>query len=144
MVVLVRRFSIRNIYVFRFVEGDDLLSRLTEAVSRYGIGAGAVQLIGSLKRIKVGFFNREKGEYDYLTDEGFFELVSGIGNISWRDDNPVVHVHISVSSIDGRVYSGHLLEGNIVDATVEAVVLEFDGRLERKYDSSVGLFLLEV
>ena len=136
--------KIGRILFGRLKEGEDLLKSLEDIVRKEDVKSGVVQVIGSLKRINVGYYNREQSKYFNKTDEGTFELVSCIGNISWRDGSPVVHIHMAVSSFDDRMFLGHVLEGNIVDATAEYVIFVFDRKIERKYDESTGLHLLEV
>lgn len=136
--------GVKSVVVGRLNEGDDLLDELTNVVRELEIFGGAVQVIGSLKKIRVGFYNREKGVYEAKEGEGFFELVSGVGTISWKGGEPVVHVHIAGASPDGSLLLGHLLSGNIVDATVEYVIFVFDEKIGRVYDEDTGLFLLEV
>ena len=136
--------SVKRVFVGRLVEGEDVLESLSEIVRSKGISSGAVMLIGSLKKVRVGFFNRERGSYDAVEGEGFFELVSGMGDISWKGDEPVIHIHIGVSSHDGKVLMGHLLPGNIADATVEYILFEFNSRITRKFDEETGLYLMEV
>jgi hypothetical protein len=141
---MVRSYSIKDVVMGRLREGDDLLESLINVVRDRGIGGGAIQLIGSLKRVRVGFFNRDIGSYEAVEDSGFFELVSGVGNISWRDGEPVVHVHIAAVSRGGRILLGHLLPGNIVDATVEFTIYVLDGRITRSFDEDTNLYLLDL
>ena len=138
------KLSVKKTLFGRLKEGDDLLKSLEEVVKKEGIKSGAVQLIGSLKKVNIGYYSREQGKYLNRMAEGIFELVSCMGNISWKDGSPVVHIHMAVSSYDGKVLLGHVLEGNIVDATVEYIIFEFDQEIYRKYDESTGLYLLEV
>jgi len=136
--------NVSRVYIGRLREGDDLLKSLTRIVRERNIRGGAIQLIGALKRVKLGYFDRASGEYIEVAGEGFYELISGIGNISWRDGSPVIHVHIAASSLDGDIKLGHLLEGCIVDVTVEYTIFEFDINVNRRRDESTGLYLLDV
>ncbi len=135
--------GVERIFIGRLKRGDDVLKELTRIVEENNIKSGAVLLIGSLDRVNVGYFNEETGEYDNFVGEGFYELVSGVGNISWRDGKPVVHVHISAASHEGDIKVGHLLEGNISSLTVEYVIFAFDFKVERKYDEETKLSLLD-
>ncbi len=136
--------NVKRVFIGRLVEDEDVLEKLSMIVKEKNIPSGAVQLIGSLKKVRVGFFNRETGEYDALEGEGFYELISGVGDISWRGDDPVVHVHIAAASHEGEFLMGHLLPGNIADATVEYIIFEFDKKIMRKHDPDTGLYLMEV
>ncbi len=136
--------NIKRVFFGRLKEGDDLLKSLENIVKNEGIKSGSIQLIGSLKKVNVGYYDREKGKYLNKTAEGVFELVSCMGDISWKEETPVVHIHMAVSSYNGKIFLGHVLENNIVDATVEYIIFEFDKEVYRKYDESTGLHLLEV
>ncbi len=135
--------GIERVFVGRLERGTDVLKELTRIVEREGIRSGAIFLIGSLDRVNVGFFDESRGEYLSVSGEGFYELVSGVGNISWMDGKPVVHIHISASRHDGDLKLGHLLEGNIASLTVEYVIFAFDFDLGRKFDEKTGLNLLD-
>jgi len=135
--------NVERVIIGRLSRGQDVLRELTEIVRRNGVKSGAVMLIGSLDRVRVGFFNEETGTYDYREAEGFYELVSGLGNVSWKDSEPVVHIHIAASSHDGDYLMGHLLEGNIASLTVEYIILAFDFMVQRRYDPGTKLSLLD-
>ena len=141
---MVREFKVKRILIGRLSEGDDLLKSLTEVVKKNGIKAGVIMLLGALKKVRVGYYNRELGEYEVREASGFFELTSCIGNISYYNGNPVIHIHMVAASKDGSVYSGHVLEGNIVDATVEYMIFDLEGALYRVYDETIKLKLLDV
>ena len=134
---------VEKVFIGRLNRGSDVLKELTRIVEENRIKSGAVILIGALDRVNVGYYNEETKSYDSFTGEGFYELVSGVGNISWRDGKPVVHIHIAASSHEGDVKMGHLLEGTITSLTVEYVILAFDFIVERKYDEETGLALLD-
>ena len=133
-----------RVLVGRLSEGVDLLNSLREVVKKYNVRSGIINLIGSLKKVRVGYYSRERGEYLSREADGFFELVSCMGNISWKDKEPIIHIHMAVSNKDGEILLGHVLDGNIVDATVEYVIIEFKDLIERGFDESTGLNLLLV
>lgn len=141
---MVLETNISRVLFGRLKEGDDLLKSLIEIVNKYQVKSGAVYLIGSLKKVKIGYYDREKGEYVSKEASGFFELVSCMGNISWRENDPVVHIHMAVANKESLLLLGHVLEGNIVDATVEYVIYEFKEKVVRKFDEPTKLYLLDV
>jgi len=141
---MVKEVSIKRILIGRLSEGSDLLNSIRDIVRKYNIKGGWVNLIGSLKKVNIGYYDREHGKYISKESKGFYELVSCIGNISWKDDEPIVHIHMAVSSKDGDNLLGHVLEGNIVDATVEYMIIEFNEMVQRVYDESTRLNQLDV
>jgi len=141
---MVLETSVARVLVGRLSEDVDLLSSLRKVVKKYNVRSGIINLIGSLKKVRVGYYNREKSEYLSREADGFFELVSCMGNISWKEGEPIIHIHMAVSNKDGEILLGHVLDGNIVDATVEYVIIEFKDLIERSFDESTGLNLLLV
>jgi uncharacterized protein len=39
------------------------------------------------------------------------EIASGLGNVSLRDGEPFIHLHLVVSGPDGSAVGGHAMEG---------------------------------
>jgi uncharacterized protein len=49
-----------------------------------------------------------------------------------------IHVHVSLSGLDGLVIGGHLMEGCLVHTTLELVFISIEIDLTRKYDPITG------
>lgn len=49
-----------------------------------------------------------------------------------------IHVHISLSGLDGSVIGGHLMEGCLVHTTLELVLIALEDELTREYDPNTG------
>lgn len=70
-----------------------------------------------------------------LEIEDDFEIVSLNGTIS----NGQAHIHIAASDVSAKTYGGHLLEGCLVNTTVELVLGELENyHSRREYDESTG------
>ncbi|MSM39813.1 MAG: DUF296 domain-containing protein [Geobacter sp.] len=109
----------------------DLLRELNRCAAAQDIQAGTVQVIGSLSRARLSFFDQKIRAYQELDFDAPHEIVSGCGTISLRDDKPTVHLHLAVAGSDGRVMGGHCLEGCTVFA-VEFVMVPFRGEAPRR------------
>ncbi len=97
--------------------------------------------IGMLKDFKLGFYNSEKGEYQWESFDEPMELVTLGGSIS---DEGTIHLHASVSGKDHVLSGGHL-EGGEVFNVVELVMLVFNGMvLSREYDEERKMRLLSM
>ncbi len=73
------------------------------------------------------------------------EIVSCMGNISIKENEPFVHAHIAVSNRKGEVFGGHILPGCIIAATGEHFLIEaVDVELQRKPDEKTQLYLWSV
>jgi len=90
--------------------GEDLLEGLNGAIAEMGIRAGTVQVIGGLETATLGYFDPEAAEYR-ITTTGHVEIAAGLGNVSVRDGEPFLHLHLVVSGPDGSTLGGHAMEG---------------------------------
>ncbi|NJF24455.1 PPC domain-containing DNA-binding protein [Thermococcus sp. Bubb.Bath] len=133
------RFSKGRNFLFRIPEGEELLSYINRFAEEHNVLIGTINAIGSLRHPKIGYFDENAGEYKMIELEGTFELVSLMGNISLKDGKPFAHIHVSLGGPDGRLYGGHLVEGEVFVA--EVFIQEFLGEpLERKPQGN-GLIL---
>jgi predicted DNA-binding protein with PD1-like motif len=123
----------------RLPRGSDLLQGLTEAAQKLGIEAGTVQAIGAVDNLTVAFFEPEEKEYEPLHIDEHLEITSSLGNVSLRDRQPFVHVHVTASDRQGRVVGGHLLEGSTV-FLIEAYFRALGGDAPvRRQEDDLGL-----
>ena len=127
----------------RLSEDEDLLEAITLRAKRAKITTGFFILIGALKKAKFGFYRGQ--EYKPLEISEPVEIVSCIGNISVKKQEPIVHAHISISNDKGAAFGGHLLSGCVVSVNAELVLVEAtDSRLQRVFDEKTGLYLWDV
>lgn len=120
---------------------SDLLRALNKIVATKGIKAGVVQVMGTLGRARLSFFDQKLRAYKELDFDTSHEIVSGMGNISCRDSAPSVHLHLAVADSEGKVVGGHCLVGCRVYA-VEFAIWPFNGKApQRTLDQATGLFL---
>jgi hypothetical protein len=139
-----REYSEKRIYMGRLPYGGDVLKSLTEFVKERGIKKGQVQVIGAVQKAVVGFYDQETRKYENIILDKHLEILSLIGNISLKDDQPFIHAHLTLSDEEGKSFGGHLMEGTIVFAG-EFIIREFEGEnLERTYDEQTGLALWDM
>ncbi len=124
-------FSIGRSFLFRVPEGGELLSFINRFAEAKGIKTGTVNAIGSLKNPKIGYFDEGAGEYRVIELTGTYELVSLMGNISIKDGKPFAHIHVALGDSEGKLWGGHLSEGEVFVAEVFIQEL-LGGTLERK------------
>ncbi len=124
---------------------SDLVRELKKLATKQNITGGSVQVVGSLGRARLSFFDQKIRAYRELDFDAPHEIVAGNGNISIRDEDgsPSVHLHIAVADSQGKVVGGHCLEGCLVFA-VEFIILPFTGPPPRRVrDHDTGLLLWE-
>ncbi len=118
--------------------GEDLLEGLNQAVAELGIQVATLQVIGGLEEAKVGYFDRDIKQYLEIRT-GHVEIASGLGNVSLRDAEPFIHLHLALSGRDGSTIGGHALEG-CKAFVVEAYFRKLDGAAPtREENADIGL-----
>ncbi len=133
---------ISRVIVGKLEPGDDLLDSLLKMVKTYKIKSGFINCIGALKQFTLGYFDLEINEYKMETFNENVELVSCIGSVSYKDGDPIIHMHISIGRRDYSLLGGHLGKPSIISITGEVSIFEIDIELIREIDPQTGLSLL--
>ena len=120
--------SIKNVFIFRLHENDDLLVSIKNLASKNNITSGMFYLIGAVKVAKFAFF--ENGAYKNIEMNESMEILSCLGNIATNDGEIIIHAHISFGNSEGKAFGGHLIEGSIIAPLVKICLLliSFDVR----------------
>jgi predicted DNA-binding protein with PD1-like motif len=136
----IMEFEISKVYVFRVPENTDLIDYLSRYVMEKNIKSGFINVIGSLIDPVIGYFNVEKKRYEEIELKGFYELASGIGNISLKEEKPFIHLHVVLGDPEGKAYAGHLLHGKTYVAEVVIIKLRSEYMLQRIKHGSLWLW----
>lgn len=142
--------TFKDVYVVRFMPGEDVMESLEKFVIEHGIGHGAVlsgigSLLGCSYLDPVVLGEGKYGYTDPIELPAPIELISMQGIIcSQSDGKPSLHVHASFADATGNGYAGHFKTGNIVMATVEVVIVSFDHIcMKRDFDEEQGIPVFE-
>ena len=114
--------KIGRVFVARIMPDEDLIDAIKEVVKKYNIKAGLINVIGALKKFTIGYFDLNTKDYKFKTFEDDVELISSMGNISYKDGEPIIHMHISVSKDDYSIIGGHLSQPSIISITGEVYI----------------------
>ena len=68
-------------------------------------------MIGATSHLVLGYYDQEAREYRNHEYEGGFEIASGSGNVSIKDGEPFVHLHVVASGPNGDANGGHVMPG---------------------------------
>ncbi|AGW15078.1 PPC domain-containing DNA-binding protein [Megalodesulfovibrio gigas] len=125
----------------RLPKGADLLDALTAVCKEHNITRGSVQVIGALEKAMLGFYLQDEQRYiNHAVDENV-EILIGVGNVSIKDGEPFIHLHLTLSRHDGSCLGGHAVAGCPIFAA-EACILQLEGDpLVRGLDEATGLYL---
>lgn len=124
-----------------FKKGDDLFSQFKKFLQKNRVNSGFFYGLGGFDKAELAFYDLSKKKFLKKKYIGPFEVLSLIGNVSQGDEGIVIHAHAALGKKDFSVIGGHLLNAT-VKATLE-IKIEEGGMLERKFDETTGLNLLE-
>jgi predicted DNA-binding protein with PD1-like motif len=95
-----------------FEPGDEALEGLIQFARDEQLGDASFTAIGGFEHVALGFFNEQTQGFDDIPlEDGRFEVLSVIGQITWADDQVSVHAHVVLGRADGTTRGGHLLRG---------------------------------
>ena len=117
-------------YVLRLDPGEEVVSCLTRLVEQEQVQLGCVSALGAANDVTI------------RRCQGQFEISALVGNVTRKDGEPYLHLHITFGNpVTGEVYAGHLTSCTI-SATLELFLQVWDGQVGRAFSDTVGLNLL--
>lgn len=129
-------------YVLRLDPGEEIVECLTHLVDQEKIQLGTVSALGAANDVTIGIFNTQEKKYYARRCQGDFEISALVGNVTRKDGEPYLHLHITIGNpVTGEVHAGHLSSATI-SATLELFLQVWDGQVGRQFSDTVGLNLL--
>ena len=128
-------------YVVRLDVGEEIMETLLAFVRAEKILGGSITGIGAVKDTALGFFDLHRRQYDRHEFPDDMELVSFNGNITWFEDEPMIHAHAVVAGPDLAARGGHVFSSRIA-ITGEFLVVTNDRRLDRTRNERTRLNLI--
>jgi uncharacterized protein len=120
-----------QIYVKRLMPDQDIKVELNSFLDENQISSAAIiSAVGSVKEYAL----RVSDGSTVIRGSENREIVS-LSGILTKDG---IHVHVSLSGLDGLVIGGHLMEGCLVHTTLELVLISIEDDLAREYDPITG------
>jgi len=115
----------KNLIVFRFEDGKDVIESLKCVTKEHQIQSGAILSgIGMLRDFEISFYSREKAGYVTNKFKEPVELLSLSGNVSLRKNETFFHLHAALAKEDTSGIGGHLKKATVHN-TLEGVILKF-------------------
>lgn len=131
-----------NKYIVRIDKDEEVIDKLTQLCRNENIKVGSLVGLGAAKYVKVGLFDTEVKQYNSKEYNGAMEITSLVGNISRKDGEVYLHLHINLCDKTMQVFGGHLNEC-VIGATCEIVITAIDGEVDRIFDEDIGLNLFK-
>lgn len=129
-----RKFG--NTYVIRMDRGEEIVSTLTDFCKKEKISLGSVDALGAADHAVIGLYDVGTREFRKKTFDEPLEVSSLHGNISTKNGEIYLHLHINLAREDLSVVGGHLAECRL-SATCEMFVRSLEGTVERYHDEEV-------
>jgi len=125
--------------VLRVDVGEEVIESILKFIEENNIKLASVSGIGASNNLTVGLFNTETKEYITNTYSGEdYEITSFAGNITTKDGEPYIHLHVTFSDIKQATFGGHLNKC-VISGACELFFDIVDGTVERYFDKEIGL-----
>lgn len=122
---------------------QEIIEALADFAKKQKIKAGVIEGIGAISEATFRFLDPATKKYVDKTFEEQMEITNLAGNISVKDGEPYLHVHLTCSRRDYTCVGGHLLSARI-NGACELIVTDFGlTHLGRRPDAETGLNLYD-
>jgi predicted DNA-binding protein with PD1-like motif len=126
-----------------FDTGDEAVAGLTHFAEEQKLTASRFTAIGAFQSVVLGYFDWQKKAYERIAVDEQVEVLALIGDVALDKNKPKLHAHVVVGMRNGHTRGGHLLEAR-VRPTLEVILTESPGHLQREYDPETGLALIRI
>lgn len=123
--------------------GESIIESLEQIATSHSITNAAISGIGSVENPTLAHYTVTDKKYLEKSLTGIYEIISLLGNMTFVDHKPLVHVHCTISDEQMQAYAGHLVKGT-VSATLELILTLFPSSFGKKYNEEIGLTLLDL
>jgi predicted DNA-binding protein with PD1-like motif len=130
-------------YAIIFDSGDEVMSLLKEFANDRKLKASHFTAIGAFSDAELGFFDFSIKDYKKIPVNEQVEVLSLMGDIALYGDESKLHAHVVLGKSDGAAIGGHLLKAT-VHPTLEVILEESPGYLQRRMDKVTGLPLIQI
>lgn len=136
-----RRFGDR--LVVRLESGERVAETLLGLLRAEGIGYAVVSGLGAVSQVRLSYWNAESRQYEAHDLVEQLEVVSLTGNVTVRDDEPFLHLHVALGKRDLSVLGGHFNDA-VAHPTLEVWLQPENAPVPRVPDTASGLALMEL
>jgi uncharacterized protein len=130
-------------YALVLAVDDETVSEITAFAKRENVTAARLTGIGGFSQATLGYFNRDKKQYEPLAINEQVELLSVVGDIALREGQPLLHAHALVGHRDGTVTGGHLIMGRVWP-TLELFVDVYPYQLQKRPQADLGIATIDL
>lgn len=130
-------------YVLSIDNHEEIMAALADFCKKKKIKAGDITGIGAISEATFRFLDPATKQYVDKVFEEQMEITNLTGNISSKDGEVYLHVHLTCSRRDYTCVGGHLLKARI-NGACELLVTDFGlTSVGRRFDPETGLNLYD-
>ncbi len=134
-------YSIDKNKIYLSIEkGEEVNATLLKVCVENSLSFARINGIGAIDNPEVGYYDINSKTYTKKIFKGDFELVSLVGNMTFKDGERFIHTHIVFSDENFTAYGGHLFDCSI-SAAGEFIINMGNNTINRDYNSKIGLAL---
>ncbi len=126
-------------YIVSVEKGEEIIETLTQFCKEQNIEGASIMGVGATDHFEIAYYDTNDEEYYSKEFKGDHEIAPMMGNVSLKDGEPFVHIHINLAGDDHNAKAGHLNKA-VVSAACE-VFIDPAGKIERSYDEETDLDL---
>lgn len=128
--------------VMRLDKGEEIIESLKNFCQSYKIKLAKISGIGAVNKVSIGIFIQDTKEYHSAELQGNMEITSLMGNVTQKNGEVYIHLHVNLADERYQVHGGHL-NSAWIGATGELIIDVIDGQVDREYSEEIGLNLMK-
>lgn len=128
--------------VLRIDRGEEVIESVLNFIKENDIKSGTITGLGATNNVDIGLYKVEDKKYYTKNFIGDFEITNFTGNITRKNGEPYLHMHITFADEEFNSYGGHLNKC-IISAACELYFQIYPIEVERYHDEEIGINILE-
>jgi uncharacterized protein len=130
-------------FLLVFDPADDVVPEIDRFARAERVGAARLTGVGALSQTTLGYFRRETRSYEPIAIDEQVELLSLVGDITLKDDQPLLHAHAVIGHRGGGTSGGHLIAARVWP-TLELFVDAYPAKVVKQQRPELGLAVIDV
>ena len=140
--MIIKKLS-ENKFMMRLEKGEEIIESIKNFAKEYNVKSGEIKALGAVNFVSVSLYTPENKSYITKEYSEPFEITNLYGNISSINNEPYLHIHITLANKDFNCVGGHLNKA-IISATFEGYIETFDAEINRVKDENINLNVWDI
>jgi predicted DNA-binding protein with PD1-like motif len=133
----------KNFYILKISRGEEIQKTIENFSKQRAKNGGFFIGLGAVESAILGHYDVKEKRYSQKKIEKPMELTNLTGNVCFSKGKIIVHSHVTLADKNLKTFAGHLLKAR-VSGTCEIIFFPFQQKIEKVYDKTTGLKLMEL